>query len=260
MKINEKRLLPLIDAIIIILIIVDTFLLLLISFYDINPGIVFYVIYFDLAVCCILFLEFIYRVRKVEEKRKYILTHWYDIVAMIPLDFIAYNLIALRAFRFIRFIRFLRYVRLIRIFALVRKSIRHFGEFIQETHMHLSLGILIFTIFAGTIIFYLLESGVNSKVKTLWDSFWYVMPTVATTGSVDIVPQTPAGQVISMFLMLIGLIFFGMLTASIAYWYIERLEKKNRKTNEQDLDEVKTLVKSMQSEIQELKELLKNKK
>ena len=86
------------------------------------------------------------------------------------------------------------------------------------------------------------------------------MPTVATTGSVDIVPQTPAGQVVSMFLMLIGLIFFGMLTASIAYWYIERLEKKNREINEHDLGEIKDFVTNMQSEIKELKELMQNKK
>ena len=83
-------------------------------------------------------------------------------------------------------------------------------KFVEETQLHLSLGILISTIFAGTIIFYLLEAGINSKVGSLWDSLWYVMPTVATTGSVDIVPITPAGKVLSMFMMLVGLIFFGM--------------------------------------------------
>lgn len=250
---------PVIDAGIIVLIIVDTFLLLLITFYNFDPQTVLYVIYFDLAVCFVLFIEFMYRIRGVDDKRRYVVRHWYDIVAMIPLDFVAYNLIALRALRFVRFIRFIRYIRIIRIFALFRKSLRHFGEFIKETHMHLSLGILIFTIFSGTIIFYLLEGGSNTKVKTLWDSFWYVMPTVATTGSVDIVPQTPAGQVVSMFLMLIGLIFFGMLTASIAYWYIERLEKKNRETSEHELDEIKDVITNLQSEIKELKEIIKNK-
>ncbi|KAF5065575.1 hypothetical protein DSECCO2_272480 [anaerobic digester metagenome] len=54
------------------------------------------------------------------------------------------------------------------------------------------------------------------------------MPTVATTGSVDIIPITPEGKMISMFVMLIGLIFFGMLTASIAYWYIETRDKEKK--------------------------------
>lgn len=72
---------PIIDAIIIVLIIVDTILLLLITFYDIDPQTVLYVIYFDLTVCFVLFIEFIYRISNVDEKRKYIITHWYDIVA-----------------------------------------------------------------------------------------------------------------------------------------------------------------------------------
>lgn len=256
-KLKEKDLYPVLDASIIVLIIVDTFLLLLITFYNLNPITVSYIIYFDLAVCCVLFVEFIFRIRKETDKKRYTIKHWYDIIAMVPLDLIVYNMPFLRVFRFVRF---LRYARLLRIFALARKSIRHFGEFIKDTHLHLSLGILIFTIFSGTIIFFILEGGANSKVHTLWDSFWYVMPTVATTGSVDIVPQTAAGKVVSIFLMLIGLIFFGMVTASIAYWYVERMEKKIQKESETEIDELKSLILNLQTQINDMKELIENEK
>lgn len=251
-KLEEKDFHPIVDAAIIVLIIVDTFLLLLITFYNLNPTTALYIVYFDLCVCMVLFVEFVFRIRNVEDKKTYIKHHWYDIVAMIPLDFVFYQYL----FAF----RLLRLIRLVRIFALFRKSLRHFLKFIEETHLHLSLGILIFTIFAGTIIFDLLEAGVNPKVTGLWDSLWYVMPTVATTGSVDIVPVTPAGKIMSMFMMLIGLIFFGMLTASIAYWYLEKVEKENRESAKEELDEVKDLIKDMQSEITDLKEIIQNKK
>jgi len=92
------------------------------------------------------------------------------------------------------------------------------------------------------------------------DSFWYVMPTVATTGSVDIVPQTQAGKVVSMFMMLIGLIFFGMLTASIAYWYVERMEKKIQKESETEIDELKKLILNLQSEVEEMKKIIEDEK
>lgn len=257
LELKDKNVHPLVDAAIIVLIIVDTFLLILITFYDLNPTTVSYIIYFDLAVCFVLFVEFVYRIRKETNKKGYAIKHWYDIIAMIPLDLIAFNIPFLRAFRFVRF---LRYARILRVFALARKSIRHFGEFIKDTHLHLSLGILIFTIFSGTIIFFILEGSVNTKVLSLWDSFWYVMPTVATIGSEDIIPQTPAGKVVSMFMMLIGLIFFGMLTASIAYWYIERMEKKIQKESESEIEELKSLIIDLQSEVSEMKELIDDKK
>ncbi len=246
----KRDLHPVIDAVIIVLIIIDTFLLLLITFYNLDPTTVLYIVYFDLCVCLVLFVEFVFRIRHEEDKKRYIKDHWYDIIAMIPLDFVFYQY--LFAFRFFRLIR------LIRIFALFRKSLHHFFKFIKETHLHLSLGILIFTIFAGTIIFYLLESGTNPKVTSLWDSLWYVMPTVATTGSVDIIPVTPEGKMISMFMMLIGLIFFGMLTASIAYWYIETRDKEKKETDKKELTELKDSIESMQTEIKELKEIIKN--
>lgn len=251
-KLEEKDFHPIVDAVIIVLIIVDTFLLILITFYNLNPTTALYIVYFDLCVCLVLFVEFVFRIRNVDNKKTYIKKHWYDIVAMIPLDFVFYQYL----FAF----RLLRLIRLVRIFALFRKSLRHFLKFIEETHLHLSLGILIFTIFAGTIIFDLLEAGVNPKVTGLWDSLWYVMPTVATTGSVDIIPVTPAGKIMSMFMMLIGLIFFGMLTASIAYWYIEKREEQHRKSDKKELKDLKKSVDTMQSEISELKEYIKNKK
>jgi len=251
-KINRIELHPVIDAVIIVLIIIDTFLLLLITFYNLDPTTVLYIVYFDLCVCLVLFVEFVFRIRHEEDKKGYIKSHWYDIIAMLPLEFVfSQYLFAFRLFRLIR---------LIRIFALFRKSLHHFFKFIKETHLHLSLGILVFTIFSGTIIFYLIEAGRNPKVTTLLDSLWYVMPTVATTGSVDIIPVTPEGKAISMFMMLIGLIFFGMLTASIAYWYIEKREEENKETDKKELKELKGSIEKMQSEISELKEIIKNNK
>ena len=168
MKMEKKDIHPIVDAVIIVLIVIDTFMLLLITFYNIDPVIVFYVIYFDLFVCGVLFVEFLFRLRRKSNKKLYIIRHWYDIVAMIPLDFVAYNVFFLRVFRFVRFFR---YIRLLRIIALARKSLKHFGEFIKDTNLHLSLGILIFTIFAGTIIFFLIEGDSNSSVQSLWDAF-----------------------------------------------------------------------------------------
>lgn len=257
-NLTKKNIIAFVDAFIIILIIVDTFLLILITFYNLDPKTVYSIIYFDLAVCIVLFIDFMYRLRNSDNKKRYIKTHWYDIIAMVPIDFISVTyLFPLRLFRFARLIRV---VRIARAFSLVAKTIRLFFEFLEDTHLHLSLGILIFTIFSGTIIFFLIEGGVNSKVHSLADAFWYVMPTVATVGSVDISPVTAAGRLLSIFLILMGLLLFGMLTASIASWYVQLKEKKTQKETHEELEDIKNLVVNMQSEIIEMKELLENDK
>jgi len=63
-----------------------------------------------------------------------------------------------------------------------------------------------------------------------------------------------------MFMMLIGLIFFGMLTASIAYWYVERMEKKIQKESETEIDELKKLILNLQSEVEEMKKIIEDEK
>lgn len=254
-EIKKRSLHALIDAIIIILIIVDTVLLILITFYDLDPTLVFKIIYFDLAVCIILFFEFIYKIKNAENKRTFLRKNWPDILAMIPIEFIAYNYIFL-----LRFIRFIRIFRILRMFALFNKSIKLFLEFLKDSHLHYSIAILLFTVFSGTIIFYIVESPVNVDIHSLYDSFWYVMPTIATVGSEDIVPISPEGRLLSILLMLTGIVLFAIVTASIASWHVERKEEKGRKHSDIKIEELKSDVKNLHLEIKELKELLKKDK
>jgi len=253
-RINKEETIPLVEAIIIVLIIVDTFSLVLITFYNLDPVTVSEIIYFDLTVCIILFCEFIYRIRTVNDKKRFIKKNWYVIIAMIPVDFIASKF-----FFPLRLLRLVRITRVLKVFALFKTSLVKFFEFLQDTHLHLSLGILIFTIFSGTIIFFLLEHGQNGAIKSLWDAFWYVLPTVATVGAAGISPVTDAGKLLSMFLMLIGLVLFGMLTASIAAWYVNLKEKENKEKKESELEEIKDLLINMQSEVNDLKDFIKRK-
>lgn len=150
-ELKRRNLHAVIDAIIISLILIDTILLILITFYNMNPTIVLDIIYFDLGVCVVLFFEFTYRLRKAQDKRKFLRRNWPDIIAMIPIDFIAYNYMFL--LRFIRFIRFIRILRILRMFALFNKTLKLFFEFLKKSRLHYSIAILIFTIFSG-IFFY----------------------------------------------------------------------------------------------------------
>ena len=128
-EIKKKSIHALIDAIIIILIIADIFLLILVTFYELNPTLVFYIVYFDLAVCIVLFCDFIYRIKNAKDKKKFLRKNWPDIIAMLPVDFIAASFAVP-----LRFIRILRIIRLLRIFALFNKSIKLFFLFLKKSY------------------------------------------------------------------------------------------------------------------------------
>lgn len=246
-----------IDFIIICLIISDTFLLMLSDFSSLNPTITEDIIYFDLFVCFVLFCEFMFRFKDAKDKKEFFKDKWawLDIIAMIPLNFFAFRL-----FRFARLVRVLRLLMLLRFFALFRKSFVKFNKFIKESHLDWSLGILIFAVCAGTIIYCFVEFGNNANTYDMWESFSYVVQNIITAGSGNITPHTLIGSMLGIGLMITGAIFFGMFTASLASWLVTRSEKEQDDKRESELNELKELVVDMQSEIRELKDLIKKNK
>ena len=228
------------DLIISILIILDA-LFLLFTFYTVNPFTVRDIYYFDYIVCFVIFCDFIYGLNFAEDKKAFFKDkyNWISIIAMIPVHSVI--------FRIIRFIK---------IAPLLLKGLIHFNKFLKKTHLNWSFYILLLAITLGTISFYISEHGVNPDIRDLWDSFTYVMPTIATAGSNTINPMTLPGTIIGIALMVIGIIAFGLFTASIASTFVKSDEKKR---NIKDLNELKLLIKNMDNEIKELKNLLKEK-
>jgi len=104
-----------------------------------------------------------------------------------------------------------------------------------------------------------LENGINPEVHSLWDSFWFTLTTTVAGGS-DINPGTFYGRLIAVPMMLIGITFIGMLTASIASYLVKRSGKEESEKEESEIKELKKLVIDMQSEIQELNNSIKKDK
>ena len=112
--------------------------------------------------------------------------------------------------------------------------------------------------FAGTILFYVLEHGTNPGVHTIWDSMWFTITTMLT-GNSNINPDTQYGEVIAILMIVIGISFVGILTASLASWLMSK-SKKSEDEREKRLENIETSMEDIKNDIGELKELLKNNK
>ena len=66
------------------------------------------------------------------------------------------------------------------------------------------------------------EEGGGGTIDSFGDALWWAVTTVTTVGYGDMFPVTPAGRGIAAFLMVAGIALFGVLTANVAAYFIEK--------------------------------------
>jgi voltage-gated potassium channel len=139
--------------------------------------------------------------------------HWLDVaivVLTIPL--------------FGRFLASLRLVRLARLLRLLRAGVI-LGRAIQSERA-LSSGDAL-RLAALLTIFLVVVAGAAeaafdaSEFPTIWDGIWWAVVTVTTVGYGDLYPRDVEGRIIGIIVMLAGIGFLSVLTATIASRFVK---------------------------------------
>jgi len=236
------------ELIIILWMLADIILLTLTYFINLNSIYIFIVI-FDTGLCTVLIVEFSYNLSRKENKLAYLREDWkgviVDILAMFP-----YELITFGSYGFIRLLR------LVRIFALFGKGRRNIFNFIEKTHLNYILFTLILIVVSSTIAVLVLESSPTDEINTPLDALWYVVSTITTVGYGDIVPMSPGGKVLGIILMIVGVGFFSILTATLSSYFMRDMETDEKELKKQ-VENLENSINEMKSDIQEFKEILK---
>ena len=95
-----------------------------------------------------------------------------------------------------------------------------------------SLGILIrllvITLFLGYISAIQItmiereQSGAN--ILNFWDGLWWAFTTITTVGYGDKYPISGEGRILAVFLMVLGISLLGVVTATIAAWFVRIMQ------------------------------------
>ncbi len=64
------------------------------------------------------------------------------------------------------------------------------------------------------------RGAVGSNISSLGDALWWALVTTTTVGYGDFYPVTMAGRVIAGALMVLGISLIGVVTASVAAWFV----------------------------------------
>lgn len=143
---------------------------------------------------------------------------WFDLVLIVitPPFFVPDALQGARSLRALRVLRLLRAVGMLGIG--LQAAQRAFGP----RKFHLVLLFTAATLLVGAAGVFVFEAGENESITSFGDAVWWAIVTGTTVGYGDVSPVTTEGRIIAVLLMLTGIGFIGVFTATVASFFIEK--------------------------------------
>jgi voltage-gated potassium channel len=141
----------------------------------------------------------------------------------------------------------LRFVRLVRVLRLLRAGVI-IGRAVQAQRRLGSGAILRFVALITVFIVVVAgaaQAAVNAEeFPSVWDGVWWAVVTVTTVGYGDLYPVTVQGRLIGMAVMLLGIGFLSVLTATVASQFVKE---------DTDSDEVMETLRRIESDLADVK-------
>jgi voltage-gated potassium channel len=146
-------------------------------------------------------------------KRAAMRAHWLDIAIVVVTVPLYGRLLA--SLRLVRLARLMRLTRAVVVISRALQAERRLTSY--ATFRFVALATVFLVVIAGAV-----QAEVDQKdFTTFWDGVWWAMVTVTTVGYGDLYPHTVAGRIVGIVLMLTGIGFLAVLTATIASYFVK---------------------------------------
>ena len=166
----------------------------------------------DTVLCAAFLVDFIIHVTTAESKWRYLATWgWIDLVSSIPVFMIG------RWGRVARVARALQWIRAVRISTILWKVL------LVEKRRSAGLASIIvafWLLIGGSVAILEFEQVPGANILTAEDALWWALSTMTTVGYGDRFPITSEGRMIAAVLMITGVGLFGVLSGTIAGWFL----------------------------------------
>ena len=174
-------------------------------------------------------LDLVVRVWLAERRGRYLVTH--------PVDVLVVLLPALRP------------LRVLRVFTAGQALVTRGGRIslLRSTRaIAVAAGVLV--LIAALAALDAEREAEGTHITTLADSLWWAATTVTTVGYGDTFPVTGTGRMVAVALMLVGISLVGVITATVAAWFIAQTRDAAEVENA-DLSERLTRIEATLAEI-----------
>jgi voltage-gated potassium channel len=166
-------------------------------------------------------VDYIAELSLTDKRGTYIRTQWSSLVIVL-----AQLLALLPALGFLGILRAARALRVIstlaRILGIGSASRIEGKKFFRDKAASISFGIAGLTLVTSAVAFTIAEDvGDGRRINSFFDALWWAAATITTVGYGDIYPVTPAGRIIAVFTMIVGISTLATVTARIAQFLIK---------------------------------------
>lgn len=194
----------------------------------------------EYLITFIFLAEFLLRLYVAPSRRAYLRAHWIDLLALLP------SIRWLRFLRVGRFFRVLEVARVLRLGVLVRvlteldRVIQEMRTIAGRNRVHVFLSIAIGLVAVGGTAVWALEHTVNPSFRSFTDAIWWAFATMTTVGYGN-GPITLPGRVIAAFVMVVGIGCFGIITASVTAYFVQRTPSNQQSTPDELMEVLEDL-------------------
>jgi voltage-gated potassium channel len=163
----------------------------------------------NIAVWAALAVDYAIRLRLAGDRRAFVRGHFPDLLAIV--------------------VPFLRPLRLLRLVGILGTASRRAGNRVQlRTTAYLVAAILVLLVVSAGLILDAERGAEGANITNAGDALWWAATTVTTVGYGDQFPVTAYGRVIAVLLMLGGIALLGVVTASVAAWFVKHFSALER--------------------------------
>lgn len=175
----------------------------------------------DAGIALAFLLDWIRRVREAPRPRRYALRNSYEVLTFIPFTLLPAAVAGgdvLRGIRLVRVARFLRYGRFAKVglsLARLPRRARYLQRVARNAQLVNILLVGLLAVSLGAAVLLLVERDALAG-QGYAAAFWWSLNIFTTAGYAIPAPTTAAGYVVAGALMVAGISYIGVLTASLA--------------------------------------------
>lgn len=186
----------------------------------------------DLFVWAMFVLEYLIKLYLSPSRRGFFTHHLIDLAV-----------ITLPMLRPLRAARLLRLLNLARVGVVLVNALRRAKALFTHRGLHFVLLAVLVVIFACSALVLSFEHQVRgSNIHNFGDALWWAIVTVTTVGYGDKYPVSAGGRAVATVLMFVGIGLIGVLTATVASYFVEQGADEDRAELFERLDRMEAML------------------
>jgi voltage-gated potassium channel len=180
---------------------------------------------------------------------------------LLGVDYLVRLALARRRWRFVRqhlldllilvlpMFRPLRALRVVTVIGVLNRQLR--DDFRGRVPIYVGATVGLVGFVAALAVLEAERNAPDASITTFGEAVWWTITTISTVGYGDRYPVTVEGRMIAATLMVAGIALLGVVTASIAAWFVENVRRAGEQVSE-EVEEVSSDVEATQAQLAEV--------